>query len=347
MKKRAYPNIGWRDGVAQLEVIVQGKRHRESLHTSNFHEAVERRDTRIAELKAGVTEQSASWHTPGVRSAYSHVREFADADIERQREDGSSEHTIKCGLVIQWRRICQTFRTVDELTDDALATYYRNHRVAGLAHASIKRDLPLLRRASAWGVGRHPDLKLATYKVPKQSARVRHQRGVNAGEARTELPKLRAWLALLNTGARAQAEIVLRTGLRAFELRRLDAKWIKANVLELPGEATKGGLPRRIALTPPLTGYIKATLPLIDADYKKQFVRTGKEVYGDSVTLRDLRHTFASLASRHDADATRLIMGHTTGDRNASMFYQHATDERIVRVAKAIDAELGPLPAVG
>ena len=144
------------------------------------------------------------------------------------------------------------------------------------------------------------------------------------------IERLKEWLSLLQPAARAQAHVVLRTGVRAFELRRIVPRMIEGlpgyegvtSVLALPAEATKGNQGRRIALTRSLARCISwySKMGLLARDYKKQFNTAGRKVYQDTVTLRDLRHTFASLASRHDPDGTRLAMGHTTGDANAAMF---------------------------
>ena len=73
------------------------------------------------------------------------------------------------------------------------------------------------------------------------------------------------------------------------------------------------------------------------ADHRKSYATAVRRIgYGQPITLRDLRHTHATLALMGTGDATAVqsIMGH--GDLATTQQYLSSTQDRIGAVAAAV-----------
>lgn len=351
MAKKKYPNIQWRDGVAQLEAVVKGQRIRESLHTSNLNEAIERRDKRMAEIKEGAAAQSLDWVTPGAApKRYPSTLEYATKMISQQLARGTTEAHSKSGLAHQWKRLSELFPTVDAITNDSVAAYYYTRLKMGYRHVSVKRDIPLLKACvNKWGRKLHPEIEIIDWEAPRQP---RHEEPDNTAGETKDLVFLKAWLESLHTRAKAQATVALCTGLRAEELRRVQPSWVKplsgrhkGHVLYMPKAATKSGIDRMIALPHLVSKLIAEHFP-IPENYKKHFVGAAKRLgHGDTVHLRDLRHTFKTEVGRYEPAATALVMGHHHHSGTSADIYLHQTIEGCLEVARlAEQLFLAPKP---
>lgn len=142
-----------------------------------------------------------------------------------------------------------------------------------------------------------------------------------------------AWLAQLEGDAKDEAELAMLTSLRAKELKRITAQWVEPApdgslvpaVLRLPGAQTKSRKERAVPLVQRALEIIRRRaealpegappdMPLLYQGSHKRAYRTAarKIGYAGRITLRDLRHTFATLAARGvGVDAVRDIYGHT------------------------------------
>lgn len=345
-KKRSYPNIQWRDGVAQLEVTVRGQRIRESLHTSNFNEAVEHRDKRIAELKKGVIAESATWHTPGAAPVgYASVREYADQEIDRARARGCEANTVRWTYEHPWVHLCAAFPTVELITNETVATYYYARLKAGHRHVSVKRDIPYLRGAAKWGRRLHPELEIVDWEVPRKKKG--GDKGNQAGEPKP-VEVVRRWFAALKPERQAQAALLMCSGIRLGEMAKVKPEWIEpvagshVSLLRLPAWATKDRRARAIGLPRNVAALVREHFPTA-ANPRKHFNTVAKAVgYGDTISPRDLRHTLKVQVSRHEPIAVQLVMGHRHLEGTAGDMYQHLTDEDCIRVAQVVSRIFWP-----
>lgn len=338
-KPRPYPNVQWRDGIAYLVVKIDGQRIRESLHTSNWNEAVERREKRLQELKnKEASRESCGWQTPGAAPVgYSRLREYADERIERARDRKCAAITVKWGEEHQWKHLCAMFPTVDLITEDAVAGYYYARLRAGYAHNSVKRDIPLLREASRWAHRRHRELEVVDWKVPARNKR--EALAAQAGEAKP-VAFVRKWWAALKPERQAQAALFMCAGMRMNEVLRVQPSWLEPSgtagieLLRIPASATKDGRRRVVGIPQIVATLVREHMPTA-ANPRKHFNTVAKALgHGDTLHARDLRHTFKVELSRHAPIAVQLVMGHKHLEGTAGDMYQHLTDADAIKVAE-------------
>lgn len=147
--------------------------------------------------------------------------------------------------------------------------------------------------------------------------------------------------------ARHQAEIALRTGLRAEEVRRLCWSWVRvaadgSAVLEVPAESAKTRTARTVGLPAEALALIRELavdagpdLPLCPSTHLRAARVASKRVGEKSITLRDLRHTYASIAAiGGDVLAVQSALGHT--DLTMTTRYMHSTQERTIAASAAV-----------
>ena len=337
--KRLPPNLELRGEVYRYRVKINGKLHRVNLNTRNFNEAM----VKYREILANGHESFVDTErTPGAApKRYALTREYADRKIQEQLDRGTSEKNSKCGLAHQWARLCTHFPTVDTITDDSVAHYFHARLRAGYSRASVARDIPLLRLCvNTWGIKQYRELDTVEWKVPRK--RRGEVKGVNAGEAK-DPAFIREWLAALPVLARAQATVALATALRATELRRLQPLWVKPirgepdfAMVHLPEHATKSGMARMIAVPQSVARLIRQHFPLA-TDFRKTYAAAARELgHDDTVTLRDLRHTFKTEIGEHEGLGVMQVMGHHHFEGGAADAYRHQTVGACVMVAKAV-----------
>jgi len=339
MAKKTYPNLEDRDGIYYYNFRRNGQRYCASTHTGNVSEAQRIVREMITKAEAGEMVR-APGHTPGAApKRYASTREYADKKISEQLDRGTSPKDSKYGLALQWKRLCELFPTVDLITDDSVSAYFHEQLRNGYKRESVKRDIPLLRNCvNEWGRRLHPELQVVLWKVPRQ--RRPEELSEQAGEAK-DPAFLRRWAAALHARAQAQALVAMNTGLRAFELRRVKPSWVKplkgkaiGHMLHVPAPSTKGGRPRKIGLTPLVAELILEHFP-IPNDFKKHFNGVAKRLgHGDTVHLRDLRHTFNVEVGEHEPVHVELVMGHHRSGGSSNDRYRHQTDDGCVRVAE-------------
>lgn len=190
-----------------------------------------------------------------------------------------------------------------------------------------------------WGRRKHPELEIVDWKVPRKP---RTEKKDAKRGSRKSPAFLQQWPSTLHDRAQAQATVALCTGLRAEELRRVQPQWVERindkrirYVLRLPGVATKNAHPRSVGLPASIAALIKRHFPIAE-DFKQHFAAAAKRLgHGDTVTLRDLRHTFKVEVSRREYLAIQLVMGHRRIQAHSGDEYQHLLDKDCVRVALA------------
>jgi len=173
---------------------------------------------------------------------------------------------------------------------------------------------------------------------------------------------INAWLAELAPDARDAALFDVLTGLRGEEVKRVKADWVEPlrgysvpAQLRIPAYASKTRKERCVALPRRALDIVKRR---IEENPKSEFVfsqlnhrRTMTAAcrrigYDKVITMRDLRHTYSTLAMQGTADAIAVqsSMGHS--NLNMTMRYQSATIARTsaagAAVAAALDGGTGP-----
>jgi len=242
----------------------------------------------------------------------------------------------------------------EAVTFDAIVTYVNARRDAGLRGQSIRKErqaigrgLRIAKRLGA--IAEIPEMpKIANDPKKKEQA----------GQFREPALVFRFLDALRaiprSHPAAHQYELVLRTGLRRDEVRRLSLSWVEMlsdgtadvpAVLRVPEWAAKGRAEREVGLTREALALILELAdgcdlhePLCPSRHHKAARKASKMVDSDSITLRDLRHTYATLAGQTgDVKAVQAALGHTS--LAMTQRYLHTTRGRAVAAShKAGDA---------
>jgi integrase len=160
------------------------------------------------------------------------------------------------------------------------------------------------------------------------------------------------WLRELPDDARDEASIVLLTGLRWGEVKRLKWSWVKLApqgspcryLLQVPAEGAKTRTARMIPLPTaafeilrgrrvPDDGPIFGGVKDHKTCYRAAARRSG---YDKRITLRDLRHFYATHADwlAGDRRSAQELLGHTSEQMTAN--YLHSTSERLGKVAHTV-----------
>lgn len=220
--------------------------------------------------------------------------------------------------------------------DTAWLRSYEGRRRAGIKDESgewieepvrgqtIVREFGLVKRYMLWARRRGADIRL-----PDPWPRVKRDPPDQKRQGKYRDPELvRRFFALLETEARDEVAVVAMTGIRWGELKRLRYEWIEpapqgwgsAALIRFPEEGTKNRRQRIVGVPSPAMVIIQRRRdeeggPLVFSaqDHRKQRETAARDLGLDmNLTLRDLRHTFASLALRHTGDPTAVLraMGH-------------------------------------
>ena len=287
-------------------------------------------------------------------------------DVMRARARGVTDKQIR-SIEDAWVQILNGFgdchpRHVDY---DVCEAYVMRRRDDGLRGQSIRKELQALKRGLRIArrkrvIGQLPEIPTVRSDPPNRK---------QAGRAH-DPTDLVAWLEELAAGppqhegappmrstrqAYLQAVVVLHTGLRITEARRLKASWFVAapeghpvpGYLELPADAAKTRTDRRVgcpqvvldAVTE-LAAELPPGEPLCPGDHKKAWRGAAQRAGVERITARDLRTTFATLAAQGAGDpaAVQAALGHAR--LSTTQRYLRTTMERVagssVEVARAI-----------
>ena len=285
-------------------------------------------------------------------------------DYERAQKKGVSAAQQKSVLDL-WRSICETLGSsleasaVDyELAED----YIARRRAAGRLGKTIRLELQALKRG----------LRIAARKklidvAPSDWPQIRSDPpGKRRGKVHP-IPVILRWLEALDqvprsAGARAQAELVIRTGLRAHEVRALTWAWVEPGLvgvleeadpsivatLRPPAEACKDREERVIGLTAETLTLLEAArrergwdAPLFPGVHLRAFTAARKLIgYAKTITLRDLRHMHGTLAAwlTKDARAAQAALGHSSLE--TTQLYLSSSLERTTAAAAAVGQAL-------
>lgn len=146
-------------------------------------------------------------------------------------------------------------RVLTTIDDSDIAAYVAGRRQAGASARTIREELAILAR-----LYRAAGLPLP-WRMPALRIEERYRRAPDPEEV------AHLWLALGEHPAKAALALCILTGMRASEAMRAQAEWYDpgAQVLRLPGSATKTGRPRELPVVATLAALIPAAGPIVRA----------------------------------------------------------------------------------
>ena len=304
----------------------------------NGHEI--RRSTRTTDRRAAEIEERRlrSYHegqAPRRRASRQlSLADIGSKDVARAAAAGSTEEH-QAALESQWVKIVQHFGADSPptvITHDSVIDYVAARRQAGALGQTISREVSALKRGCAIA-----HRKGAMPVVPQTWPRIRRDAS-SKRKGRLHPPAvLLRWFAELPHDARDEAKLAALTGLRAAELKRLTTQWVEPAPPELvalgvpaiarvPAECAKARRERVLPLVPEALEIIRRRAhhaaelgeppgPLLHQGSHKTAHRLARKRIGYTtpISLRDLRHTFGTLANRLvGIDAARDGLGHAS-----------------------------------
>lgn len=313
-----------KSGIWWVRIRVQGVEYRRSTKTRNRREAEAKARRIVAELVA---------EPPRRQLEPLSIESLMISDVADVENRGTTPKHVRA-LESQWVVIARTLGrdfVVSDLSVERLRAYEGQRRKQGVRGQTIRRETALLKRA----VRRACDQGLVdetwANRLERKWPKVRADPADEKRSGKLWPPELlRRYLHELHEEARAEAAFVMMTGLRSKEAKRVEPGWIESTpdlptpaLLRMPPAATKTRRARDIPLPEPCLLLVQWQLMkapsrryvLSQSDYKKHRERVSKQVLGleCTITLRDLRHSYASYALRGSADPTAVmrILGHT------------------------------------
>ena len=246
-----------------------------------------------------------------------------------------------------------------EVSDDDLDRYVATRRQEGTRGQTIRREIQALRRG--YQLARRKGHRYREPNWPEIRSDARDDR--RRGHLRP-IGDIRAVLSKLGPDARDRLTVALLTGLRDGELHRLRYEWVERlpesahvpAVLRLPEDATKDREERAVPLPAEALAILERRWRqeqqkarkdernpdprLFPIESHKRALATASKGAGLSyrLTLRDLRHTYSTLAAAESGDLTavRDLLGHS--DLRTTSIYQSSTLDRLARASAAVAA---------
>ena len=250
--------------------------------------------------------------------------QLAAKDIAEHEARGVDAKYIEA-LESKWTVILRNWLPKTEIanvTYDATIEYIARRRRDGVRGQTIIREVQCLRRVTE--IARRRKLRTAPpFAWPKVK---RDQRDMSRSGKLRDGATILAFLDELDEEAARETLFAGLTGLRAAELKRACFEWVRDTKhgpeLAMPDHATKGKRSRVIPLSPAAMNIVMMqrlrrgddSTIFSAADHKKARMMASKRIKLETpITLRDLRHTFASNALLHAKDlaAVRDLLGHT------------------------------------
>ena len=324
--RKHIPNVAWRNGIAHLRILIDGRLVRESLGTRYASEARRRRDIRVAEL------HGAKWDT-APRQAFE--PEPLPLDVLCARFLAEHGPTLRHSTRKDYKQRLDKFRAwaksrgltdAGRITADNLARY-RAARLKEISEEGALSDMRPVKAAFAYAwqmrwIEENPCARLRGHK--RKGGRERH---ILSWEEISALVK-----AARPDDVRHCVRIAALAGLRRGELVALEWDDIdrgrgEIHVVNKPWHVTKSGQARSVPLAPQLAKWLPAdgagrvfTSGVCPTDLSKlvspAFAALRKRYPGERMGLHLLRHTWLSyLALIGVPTAKRMLWaGHTKSD---------------------------------
>lgn len=310
---------------------------------------VDRKEAEKAERRIRAAAEGEADALPKRRRGVGTLSTLGAADVDRSRAECTSEFSVK-RVESFWTILLFHFgANADpiEITSQAVVDYVRTRKAEGLLNQTIRRELQALLRGLK-------DARLRGWiaATPEPWPKLQNDKPNEKKRGHLHAPEtLRAIFEGVPEVARDGIEFALATGLRWAELHRVRASWVKAAppkskakaVLALPEGFTKNRDARELGLNAEAFEIIKRRAAIFGDEvfppygYTQAMKRTAKRLGLPTVTLRDLRHTFASNAlknSKGNLSAVAGAMGHS--ELEITTLYLHAHKEDVLNLAASV-----------
>ena len=319
---------------------VRGRTYRLSTEETDRRTAAQKERAIRAEIEA------ASPRASGLGT----LEELRDADMERARQVGATAIWVTT-VEQRWDQVFGVLganTAPADVTKPMLDEYIGTRRKAGIRGQTIRRELQALHRGLAWAKNQGWVITIPDWPRVKSDPPKASQRG------KPHDPKhLRAVIEALPHDAAQACRFCLLTGLRFEELKRVRWSWARElkgikgipSVLVLPADATKSRRERKVGLSAPALAILKerhkaaGDLVFPRATYRKALQTAGTQVgYAKRVTMRDLRHMFATTALKETGNLAALakVLGHATVEMTSR--YMHADEDDVLALSAATSA---------
>jgi integrase len=282
------------------------------------------------------------------------VSELAGEDVTRALAMGADPATRGQTLKWMWAQLLKHLGDLDvgAVDYDLVLDYIGKRRAAGAKGQTIRREVQALKRGlvmaerRGW-IGRAP----GHWPAIKSDAPDEKQRG-----KLHPIESIRLMLGELAPEVRDEVTFVALTGLRAAEVKRVRYAWAEPlpssspvpAVLRIPAAASKTRQERIVGLSQEALDILErrfaakpeAELVFSQENHKKALRDACKRAGVARITLRDLRHTYATLALHRtgDAVAVQAALGHN--DLRTTQRYLSSTVERTVSAGASVAAAL-------
>lgn len=315
-------------------------------------------DRRGAEVKERAKRAFFEGQAPVDRSPAGGLAELGGFDVARAVADGVTDSQIKA-LKWLWGQVVKHLGSDTHprvITYERVQEYIIARRGEGAKGQTIIREVQCLKR----GLDEAHERGWIAY-LPPRWPKVRRDPISPKQRGKLHPPKIIAqWLKALPEDARDEAEVTVLTGLRAAEVRRITAQWIEPapeeygvdTILRVPAASAKNRRERIVPLVPRALAILRrraeslpedgGELPLLaQGSHKTAYRLAAKRIgYGARITLRDLRHTWATLATRAEGvDVARDGLGHS--DLSMTSRYITADMTRLASASLAIAKQVG------
>lgn len=313
------------------------------------------------------------------------IDELAALDIAEVQKRGRSEPYIKA-ITLMWGVILRTLkegltvhdiikrhpRTGEPTIHDFAVEYEGARRAKGIRGQTIVRETAAIRRA----------LKRAKREglidvIPEDWPKLLRDPKDKRRAGKYWAPEIRrTWMQALHQDARDEAVMVMVTGLRATEVKRIQFSWAEPAppgfetpyILRVPDWAAKKRRERMLGL--PEIGFEimrrrfeadpNAEFVMSQGNFERHRAEVSQLILGGkkkpprrkkgegrstdyakgtqyNITLRDLRHSYLSDALAESADATAVMRAAGHHDLRTTEIYMSSTEERIARAgARAV-----------
>lgn len=330
-------------GILWERFRFQGVEYRRSTGTRDRATAtVEGRRLRSEIEAAAPSREPGSLKVLAVKDISEHVSRGVDANYIYRLES-------------KWAVVLRNFPRGIEIGDigyDSVIDYVGRRRADGVKGQTIVREVQCLRRATE--IARRRRIRtvpaFAWPKIKRDAQDVKQTGKLWSAE------QVASFLQKLDGEARDETIFAVLTGLRAVELKRVRFDWIRKGdfglEIVLPAKGTKGKRPRTIVLPKAAAAIVKrrrglspSELLFTGANHAKARANAATDLrFAHNLTLRDMRHTFASNALLYSGNlaAVRDALGHS--DIRMTSRYISSTNKGLHEAA--LGAERG-INAVG